>query len=123
VSSKIELDVAGVVILMVGIPMEAKHEVSLRFDPVDAVVFVIDTGWIPEANVQSRTLDIVGVTQKRRRRDICNHVSRPLSRRTKAYVLTAGLDLQSVMYVSKEGTLRISIATSEKEHLTCASRD
>jgi len=45
----IKLDMAGPKIRMVSVLMEADHEVPIRFDPVDAVVFVVDASGIPEA--------------------------------------------------------------------------
>nr|WP_222914265.1 hypothetical protein [Natrinema sp. SYSU A 869] len=87
----IELDVAGTKILMIGILMEAEHEVPLRFDPVDAVVFVVDTGRVPEADFQSCVLHVVGFAQERCRRDIGDHVPRPSSRRVIAHILAASL--------------------------------
>jgi len=47
----IELDVAGPKIWMVSVLMEAEHQVSIRFDPVDAVIFVLNAGGVPEANL------------------------------------------------------------------------
>jgi hypothetical protein len=51
----IELDVARPKIRMIGVLVEAEHQVPVRFDPVDAVVFVVDAGGVPEANLQSRS--------------------------------------------------------------------
>nr|WP_276278634.1 hypothetical protein [Halomicroarcula sp. SYNS111] len=112
-----ELDVTGSQIRMVGVLMEAKHQVSGRFDPVDTVVFVVNAGWIPEANLQSCGLRVVGVTQKRGRIDIRDDVSRSASRRAIAYVLTPWLVRQSVVNVAEEGPLCIAVATSEKDHI------
>jgi hypothetical protein len=45
----IKLDVTGSKVRMIGVLMEAKHQVLSRFDPVDAVVFMIDASGVPEA--------------------------------------------------------------------------
>ncbi|WP_185977147.1 hypothetical protein [Haloglomus irregulare] len=55
----IELDVTGAEALVISILMETEHEVPLGFDPVDAVIFVVNTGGIPEANFQSCVLNVV----------------------------------------------------------------
>jgi hypothetical protein len=55
----LKLDVAGSKVWMVGILMEAEHQIPLRFDPVDAVVFVIDASGVPEANFQSCGLRVL----------------------------------------------------------------
>nr|WP_199239080.1 hypothetical protein [Halorubrum sp. GN11GM_10-3_MGM] len=47
----IELDVAGTKIRMIGVLVEAEHQVPIRLDPVDAVVFMVDAGGVPEANL------------------------------------------------------------------------
>ncbi|MDS0478063.1 hypothetical protein NDO75_24165 [Natrinema sp. 1APR25-10V2] len=112
----IELDVAGSKVRMVGILMEAEHQVPIRFDPVDAVVFVIGASGIPEANLQACSLRVVGVTQERCRIDIRDNVPRSSSRRAIAHILTTGLIRQSVVNIPEEGPLCISVATSKKNH-------
>ncbi|EMA70446.1 hypothetical protein C468_00400 [Halorubrum kocurii JCM 14978] len=66
----VELDVAGAKIRIVGILMEVKHEVPLRFDLVDAIVFVVDTGRVPKSDFQSCGLSVGIITQERCRREI-----------------------------------------------------
>lgn len=112
----IELDVAGTKIWVVGILMEAEHEVSFRFDPGDAVVFVVDTGWVPESNLQSCILNVVRGTHERCRLDIREYVPRPSSRWAIAHILAASLVRQSVVNISEEGALCIPVATSKKNH-------
>lgn len=112
----IELDVTGSAVRMVGILMEADHEVPVRFDPVDTVVFVVNAGWVPEANLQSCGLHVVGVAQERRGIDIRNDVPRSSSRRAIAHVLTPGLIRHSVVNVSKESPLCVSVTTSKEAH-------
>ncbi len=112
----IELNVTWTEILMVGILMESEHEVSLRFDPVDTIVFVADTAWVPETNLQSCVLNVVRVTQERCRLGIRDYVPRPSSRRTIADILAASLIRQSVMNISEEGALCVAVATSKKNH-------
>jgi hypothetical protein len=112
----IELDVAGSKVWMVGILVEAEHQIPLRFDPVDAVVFVVDAGGVPEANPQSCGLRVVRVTQERRRVNIRDDVPRASSRRAIAHVLTPSLPRQSVVNVSEKGPLCIAVATGEKDH-------
>ncbi len=46
---EIELDVAGTKVLVAGVLMESKHEVPRRFDPVDTIVFMLDTRWVPKS--------------------------------------------------------------------------
>jgi threonyl-tRNA synthetase len=75
----IELDVGGSKTRMIGILMETNHQVPLRFDPVNTIVFTIDTSWIPKANLQSYVLRVVGFTQKRYRLDIRDDVPRSSS--------------------------------------------
>jgi hypothetical protein len=101
---------------MVGILVEAEHQVPLRFDPVDAVVFVVDAGGVPKSNLQSCGLRVVGLTQERRRIDIRDNVPRASSRRAIAHVLTPSLPRQSVMNVAEEGPLCIAVATGKKDH-------
>jgi len=48
--SVIELDVTGPKIRMVGVLVETDHQVPIRFDPVDTVVFVVDASGVPEAD-------------------------------------------------------------------------
>lgn len=55
---------------MVGTPMEADHKISSGVDPIDAVVFVVDASGVPEPDLQSFSLRIIGVTQKRGRINI-----------------------------------------------------
>nr|WP_209438553.1 hypothetical protein [Natronococcus sp. JC468] len=47
----IELDVARPEIWMISVLMEAKHQVPPWFDPVDAIIFVVNAGGVPEANL------------------------------------------------------------------------
>jgi hypothetical protein len=101
---------------MIGVLVEAQHQIPVRFDPVDAVVFVVDAGGVPEANLQSRVFRFVGVTQERRRVNIRDDVPWSASRRTIAYVLTPRLIRQSVVNVAEEGPLCIAVATGEKDH-------
>jgi hypothetical protein len=54
----IELDMTGAEIIVIRILMKAEHEVPLRFDPVDAVVFVVHTGRIPKADFQPCVLTV-----------------------------------------------------------------
>jgi hypothetical protein len=112
----IELDVAGAEVLVIGVLMEAEHEVPLRFDPVDAIVFVGDTGWIPETDSQSCALNVIGSTKERCRRDICDYISGPPSRRAIADLVATSLIRQPIMHVPKERALRIPITASKKEH-------
>jgi len=112
----IELDVAGPKIRMVSVLMEAEHQVPSRFDPIDSVVFVVNASGVPEANLQSCSLRVVGVTQERCRIDIRADVSGSASRRTITYVFTTRLVRQSVMNVAEKGPLRIAVATGEKDH-------
>nr|WP_254538638.1 hypothetical protein [Halomarina sp. BCD28] len=112
----IELDVAGSKIWMVGVLVEAEHQIPLRFDPVDAVVFVADTGRVPESNLQSCGRRVVGVTQERRRVNIRDDVPGSSSRRAIAHVLTPSLPRQSVVNVAEEGALCIAVAAGEKDH-------
>ncbi|MBP1903201.1 hypothetical protein J2744_002905 [Halorubrum trapanicum] len=112
----IELDVTGPKVRMIGVLVEAQHQIPVRFDPVDAVVFMVDAGGVPEANLQSCGRGIVGVTQERRRIDIGDDVPGSASRRAIAHVLTTRLIRQSVMNVAQEGPLCIAVATGEKDH-------
>nr|WP_228546361.1 hypothetical protein [Halegenticoccus tardaugens] len=113
----IELDVTGPKVRMVGILVKAEHQVPFRFDPVDAVVFVVDASWVPETNLQSCGRRVVGVTQERCRIDIRDNVPRSSSRRVIAHVLTPSLPRQSVVNVPEEGPLCIAVATGEKDHI------
>ena len=112
----IELDVTGSEVLVVGILVEAEHQVTVRFDPVDAVVFVVNAGWVPESNFQPCGLRDVGITHERRRVDIRDDVPRASLRRTITHVLAPGLIRQPVVNVSEERPLCISIATGKKDH-------
>nr|WP_201740242.1 hypothetical protein [Salinigranum halophilum] len=112
----IELDVTGSKVWMVGILVEAEHQIPFRFDPVDAVVFVVDAGGVPEANLQSCGLRVVRVTQERRRVNIRDDVPRTSSRRAIAHVLTPSLPRQSVVNVAEEGPLCVAVATGKKDH-------
>ena len=58
----IKLEVTGSKIRMIGVLMETKHQVLGWFDPVDAVVFMVDASGVPEAYLQSYGLHFVGVT-------------------------------------------------------------
>jgi hypothetical protein len=102
---------------MVGVLVEAEHQVPRRVDPIDPVVFMTDARRIPEANFQSCGLRIGGVTQKRRRINIRDNVARSSSRRTISYVITPRLVRQSVVNVAEESPLRIPVATGKKDHL------
>ena len=112
----IELDVTGPKVRMIGVLVEAEHQASVRFDPVDAVVFVVDAGWVSEANLQSCDLHVVGVTQERCRIDIRDDVPGSASRRAIAYVLTTRLIPQSVVNITEKGPLCIAVAAGEKDH-------
>jgi hypothetical protein len=96
----IELDVAGAEVLVIGVPIEAEHEVPLRSDPVETIVFMVNTGGIPEANFQSCVLNVIGLTKERYRRDICNHISGPSPRRAIAHILATDLARQPIMNIS-----------------------
>jgi len=111
----IELDVTGSEVRMIGILVEAEHQVSVRFDPVDAVVFVVDANGVPEANLQTAGLRVVGVTQERGRIDVRNDVPGSASRGAIAYVLTASLIRQSVVNIAEEGPLCIAVSTGKKD--------
>jgi hypothetical protein len=112
----IELDMTGPKVRMVGVSVEAEHQISVRFDPVDAVVFVVDAGGVPEANLQSCCRRVIRATQERRRIDIRDDVPGPSSRRAIAHVITPCLIHQSVVNVAEEGPLRIAVATGKKDH-------
>jgi hypothetical protein len=112
----IELDVTGPTVRMVGVLMEAEHQIAVRFNPVYAVVFVVDAGRVPEANLQSCCRRVVGVTQECGRIDIRDDVPESASRWTIAYVLTPCLVRQSIVNVAEESPLCIAVATSEKDH-------
>jgi len=75
----IELDVAGSKIRVIGILMEAKHQVSFRFDPINTIIFAVDTRRVPKSNLQSYVLRVVGFTQERYRLDIRDNVPRSSS--------------------------------------------
>jgi hypothetical protein len=112
----IELDVTGAKVRMVGVLVEAEHQLSVRFDPVDAVVFVVDAGGVPEANLQSCGRRIVGVTQEGCRTDIRDDVPGSASRRAIADLFTPWLVRQPVVNVAEEGSLCVAVATGKKEH-------
>jgi len=112
----IELDVTGPKVRVIGVLVEAQHQMPVRFDPVDAVVFMVDAGRVPEANFQSCSRRVVGVTQERRRIDIRDDVPGSASRRPIADVLAPWLVRQSVVNVAEEGPLCIAVATGEKDH-------
>jgi hypothetical protein len=112
----IELDVTGPKVRMIGVLVKTEHQVSVGFDPVDAVVFVVDTDGVPEANLQSYSRRVVGVTQEHRRIDIRDDVPGSASRRAIADLFTPWLVRQSVVNVAEEGPLCIAVATSEKDH-------
>jgi hypothetical protein len=112
----IELDMTGADIIVIRILMETEHEVPLRFDPVDPVVFVVHTGRIPEADFQPCVLNVIRLTQERCRYDICNHVPRSSSRRAVPNLFTPSLFRQSVANISEKGTLCIPVTSSEKDH-------
>jgi hypothetical protein len=46
----VELDMTGPKIRMVGVLVEVDLQISIRLDPIDAVVLVVDAGGVPEAN-------------------------------------------------------------------------
>ncbi len=73
--------VTGPKVRMVGVLVEAEHQIAVRFDPVDAVVFVVDASRAPEANLQLCGRRVVQVTQERRRIDIRDDVPGSASRR------------------------------------------
>jgi hypothetical protein len=56
----LELEVTGTEFGVIGVTVETEHAVPLRFDPVDAVVLVVDPVRIPEPYFQTRMLDAVG---------------------------------------------------------------
>ncbi|MDS0296750.1 hypothetical protein NDI79_21515 [Halogeometricum sp. S3BR5-2] len=112
----IELDMTGPKVRMVGILVEAEHQIAVRFDPVYAVVCVVDAGGVPEANLQSCCRRIVRVTQERRRIDIRDDVAGSASRRAIADLFTPWLVRQSVVNVAEEGPLCIAVATGKKDH-------
>jgi hypothetical protein len=111
-----ELDVTGSKIRMISVLVEAQHQVPLRFNPVDAVVFIIDASGVPEPNLQTSGRRVVRITQEGCRIDICDDVPGPTSRRTVAHVLTPSLIRQSVVNVSEKSPLCIAVATSKKNH-------
>jgi len=112
----IELDVTGPKIRMVGVLVEAEHQISVRFNPVDAVVFVVDAGGVREANLQPCGRRVVRVTQERRRIDIRDDVPGSASRRAIADLFTPWLVRQSVVNIAEEGPLCIAVATGKKDH-------
>nr|WP_185955779.1 hypothetical protein [Halorubrum cibi] len=112
----IELDVTGSKIRMIGVLVKAQHQIPVRFDPVDAVVFVVDASGVPEPNLQSCRRRVGRVTQERRRLDIPDNVPGPTSRRAIAHILTPRLIRQSVVNVAEESPLCIAVATGEKDH-------
>jgi hypothetical protein len=65
----IELNPTGPEIRAIGVLVDAGHQVPVRFGSVDAVVFVVDATWVPEANLQSCGRRVVGVTRERCRID------------------------------------------------------
>ncbi|MDB2272415.1 hypothetical protein PM032_15540 [Halorubrum ezzemoulense] len=111
-----ELDVTGAKVRMIGVLVEAEHQIPVRFDPVDAVVFLVDAGGVPEANLESCGRRIVGVTQESRRIDIRDNVPGTASRRAIAHIHTPSLIRQSVVNVAEESPLCIAVATGEKDH-------
>ena len=112
----IELDVTGSKVRMVGVLVEAEHQISIRFDPVYAVVFVVDASGVPEANLQSGGRRVVRVTQERRRIDIRDDVPGSASRRAIAHVLTPSLSRQPVVNVAEESPLCIAVTAGKKDH-------
>ncbi|WP_382187528.1 hypothetical protein [Halovenus salina] len=112
----IELDVAAPKTRMIGVLVKADHEVPVRFDPVNAVVFMLDASGVPETDLQSCGLRVVRVTQKRRRIDIRDDVPWSASRRTIADVLTPSLSRQSVVNVAEESPLCIAVTAGQKDH-------
>jgi hypothetical protein len=112
----VKLDVAGPKVRMVGVLVEAEHQVPLRFDPVNAVVFVAHAAGVPEASLQSCGRRVVRVTQERRRVDVRDDVPESALRRAIADFFTPWLVRQSVVDVAEKGPLCIAVATGEKEH-------
>jgi hypothetical protein len=112
----IELDMTGPKVRMVGILVEAEHQIAVRFDPVYAVVFVVDASGVPEANLQSCCRRVVRVTQERRRIDIRDDVPGSASGRAIADLFTPWLVRQSVVNVAEKGPLCIAVATGKKDH-------
>ena len=112
----IELDVTGPKVWMVSILVEAEHQISIRFDPVYAVVFMIVAGGVPETNLQSCCRRVVGITQERHRVNIRDDVPGSASRRAIADLFTPWLVRQSVVNVAEEGPLCIAVATGKKDH-------
>jgi hypothetical protein len=112
----IELDMTGPKVRMVGVLVEAEHQIAVRFDPVYAVVFVVDAGGVPETNLQSCCRRVVRVTQERRRIDIRDDVPGSASGRAIADFFTPWLVRQSVVNIAEEGPLCIAVATGKKDH-------
>jgi hypothetical protein len=101
---------------MVGVLVESEHQISVRFDPADTVVFAVDAGGVPESNLQSCGRRIVGIAQERRRIDVRDDVPGSASGRAIAHGRTPGLSRQSVVNVAEKGPLCVAIATGEKDH-------
>jgi hypothetical protein len=55
----LELDMARPQTGVVSVPVNPDRKIPRRFYPVNAIVFVLDTGGVPEAEIQSRALDVV----------------------------------------------------------------
>ena len=112
----IKLNVAGSKVRMIGILVKAEHQIPVRFDPVDAVVSMVDAGGVPETYLQSCGRRVVGVAQERCRINSRDDVPRSASRWAIPHVLTTSLLRQSVVNVVEEGPLCIAVATGEKDH-------
>jgi hypothetical protein len=113
----LELDMARPQTGVVSVPVNPDRKIPRRFYPVNAIVFVLDTGGVPEAEFQSRAIDVVRCPQERHRIDIRNNEAGPSTSGPIANVLTASLLRKAIVYIPKERSLRISVATSEEDHL------
>jgi hypothetical protein len=109
----IELDMTRSQVWMIGVLVEAEHQISIRFNPVDAVVFVVVAGGVPETNFQSCCRRVVRVTQERRRINIRDGIPRASSRRAITDISTPWLVRQSVVNVAEQSSLCVAVATGE----------
>lgn len=71
----VNLDVTRSEVGMVSVTVESEHEVPIGFDPIEAVVFVVDIAWIPEPDFQACGLSLVDVVQKDRGFDVGEDVA------------------------------------------------
>lgn len=71
----VNLDVTRSEIRMISVAVESKHEVPIGFDPIEAVVFIVDIAGIPESDFQPCGPSPVGVAQKDRRFDVGEDVT------------------------------------------------